>query len=101
MEYLLSRSRKMTKNLVDIELRLGITLDLARMVLKQGLPPDTLLNVNVPNSPLKQIQGVKFTSLSRRQYKNPVIEKVDPRGISYYWIAGERISWQRQKTIRF
>jgi 5'-nucleotidase len=77
------------------------TLDLAKMVLKHGLPGDTFLNVNIPNCSPHQIQGVKFTSLSRRQYKNPVIEKVDPRGFYYYWIAGERISLQRQKPSDF
>lgn len=77
------------------------TLDLAKMVLKHGLPGDTLLNVNIPNCSPHQILGVKFTSLSRRQYKNPVIEKVDPRGFSYYWIAGERVSLQRKKSSDF
>ena len=77
------------------------TVDLAQMVLQHGLPGDTLLNVNVPNCLSHQIEGVRFTSLSRRQYKNPVIEKVDPRGLYYYWIAGERISLQRQKPSDF
>ena len=77
------------------------TVDLVKMVLQRGLPGDTLLNVNVPNCASHQIQGVRFTSLSRRQYKNPVIEKVDPRGLYYYWIAGERISLQRQKPSDF
>jgi 5'-nucleotidase len=77
------------------------TVDLAKLVLKHGLPGDTLLNINVPNCAVHQIQGVRFTSLSRRQYKNPVIEKVDPRGFNYYWIAGERISLQRQKPSDF
>ena len=77
------------------------TVELAKMILKNGLPGDTLLNVNVPNCAIHHIQGVKFTSLSRRQYKNPIIEKVDPRGFHYYWIAGERISLQRQKPSDF
>ncbi len=79
----------------------GYTLKLARMVLKHGLPQDTFLNVNVPNCPFNQIHSVKFTSLSRRKYKNPIIEKIDPRGGHYYWIAGEKISWQRQKPSDF
>lgn len=77
------------------------TVDLAKMVLQHGIPGDTLLNVNVPNCLSHHIGGVRFTSLSRRQYKNPVIEKVDPRGLYYYWIAGERISLQRQKPSDF
>ncbi|MEC4670604.1 MAG: 5'/3'-nucleotidase SurE [Nitrospirota bacterium] len=69
----------------------------ADMVLRLGLPPDTLLNVNVPDLPLGGIKGVKFTSLTRRRYKNPVIERTDPRGGKYYWIAGEQVSWRRYR----
>ena len=34
---------------------------LARMVLGQGLPPDTLLNINVPAGGISEITGIKFT----------------------------------------
>ncbi len=51
----------------------------------QELPRDLLLNVNVPAG---AIQGVRFTRLGRRTYKQSVIEKLDPRGRKYYWIAG-------------
>ena len=73
-------------------------LRLAKLVLQCGLPKDLLLNMNVPNCPLTKIAGVTMTSLSQRRYLNPIIEKVDPRGRHYYWIAGERVSWQRKKT---
>lgn len=49
------------------------------------LPGDLLLNVNVPAA---AIRGVAFTRLGRRVYKQSVIEKLDPRGRKYYWIAG-------------
>jgi 5'-nucleotidase len=49
------------------------------------LPRDLLLNVNVPAGP---IRGVRLTRLGRRVYKQSVIEKLDPRGRKYYWIAG-------------
>jgi 5'-nucleotidase len=49
------------------------------------LPRDLLLNVNVPAG---EIRGVRFTKLGRRTYKQSVIEKLDPRGRKYYWIAG-------------
>jgi 5'-nucleotidase len=70
---------------------------IAKAVLRHGLPPETLLNVNVPNRARGSIAGVKMTTLSRRQFVNPVIEKVDPRGRKYYWIAGTRVSWDRGK----
>ena len=68
-----------------------------RLVLEYGLPEETLLNVNVPDRPKRAIAGVQVTSLSRRRFENPIIEKVDPHGRKYYWIAGTRVSWDRSK----
>lgn len=69
----------------------------AKLVLERGLPPETLLNVNVPDRPRNRIKGVKVTSLSRRRFEDPIVEKVDPHGRKYYWIAGIRVSWERRK----
>jgi 5'-nucleotidase len=59
----------------------------AELLLGRGsdLPRDLLLNVNVPAG---EIHGVRFTKLGRRTYKQSVVEKLDPRGRKYYWIAG-------------
>ena len=69
----------------------------ARAVLRYGLPEETLLNVNVPDRPQASIAGVRITSLSRRRFDDPIIEKVDPHGRKYYWIAGTRVTWSRRK----
>jgi 5'/3'-nucleotidase len=63
--------------------------DLARKVLKEGLPRDTFLNVNVPAAPREAIRGVRITRSGRRIYRDQLIERVDPRGGKYYWIGGE------------
>jgi 5'-nucleotidase len=55
------------------------------------------LNVNIPDRPLRSVKGVRITCLSRRRFHNPIIEKVDPHGRKYYWIAGTRVSWSRSK----
>ncbi|MBI3604144.1 MAG: 5'/3'-nucleotidase SurE [Nitrospirae bacterium] len=68
-----------------------------RAVLRFGLPAETLLNVNVPDRPRASIAGVKVTCLSRRRFEDPIVEKVDPHGRKYYWIAGTRVSWERRK----
>ena len=68
-----------------------------RLVLAQGLPEETLLNVNIPDRPQRAIAGVRVTCLSRRRFHNPIIEKLDPHGRKYYLIAGKRISWSRSK----
>ncbi len=69
----------------------------ARIILQQGLPEETLVNLNTPDRPLGNTTGVRVTCLSRRRFDNPIIEKVDPHGRNYYWIAGTRISWSRSK----
>ena len=70
---------------------------IASTVLRYGLPEETLLNVNVPDRPRALIAGVRITSLSRRRFDDPIIEKVDPHGRKYYWIAGTRVTWDRRK----
>jgi 5'-nucleotidase len=59
---------------------------------ERTLPADLLLNVNVPAG---AIRGVDFTRLGHRVYQQSVIEKVDPRGRKYYWIAGTP-EWQSE-----
>lgn len=55
----------------------------------QGLPPATLLNVNVPDVDLTELKGVAITRLGSRRYENIFDKRTDPRGRTYYWLAGE------------
>ena len=64
---------------------------LARAVLAHGLPPDLLLNVNVPNLPEDALAGVAITHQGKRRYEGRVEKRVDPRGRDYYWLGGEII----------
>ncbi len=68
-------------------------LRVARVVIERGMPEETLLNVNVPNRPASAIKGVRITTLGRRRFDNPIVEKTDPHGRKYYWIAGTRVAW--------
>jgi 5'-nucleotidase len=54
-------------------------------VAARPLPSPTLFNVNVPAGP---VRGYRFTRLGVRTYGNEVVEKLDPRGRSYFWIGG-------------
>ncbi len=53
-----------------------------------SLPSGTLLNVNIPNIPLNHIKGIKITKLGERKYLNNFEKRQDPRGGTYYWLAG-------------
>ncbi|MEE8382461.1 MAG: 5'/3'-nucleotidase SurE [Thermodesulfobacteriota bacterium] len=62
-------------------------LRLARFITKNGLPARTLLNVNVPDTQGKEISLYKITTQGRNTHSNTIEEKVDPRGVKYYWIG--------------
>ena len=75
---------------------------LAAWVLATGLPPDTLLNVNVP--PDKDgvpPNAVELTRMGRRRYGDAIVEKVDPRGRKYYWIAGDEVPFVAEEGTDF
>lgn len=59
----------------------------AAAVSEHGLPADTFLNVNVP---VGRPAGIQLTRQGKRVYESAVVQNIDPRGNSYYWIgAGE------------
>lgn len=63
-----------------------IAAKLAKLILKQGLPKDTLLNANVPAT--DSIKGIKVTRQGRRLWDNAIQETHDPWGRKHYWIGG-------------
>lgn len=73
----------------DYKTAARFTAGLALKVLKEGLPPGTLLNVNIPAVTDEQIKGVRITKMGRRLYRDQWDRRVDPRGRTYYWLAGE------------
>jgi len=60
----------------------------AEMVLKEGLPPQVLLNLNVPEG---WNGAVKFTRQSKKITRTVLREGEDPRGLAYYWLSEQRI----------
>jgi 5'-nucleotidase len=65
-----------------------VAVRLGRYVLEQGFPAETALNVNVPDLPFDELNGVAVTRMGRRHYEDDVIRRTDPRGGEYYWIGG-------------
>ncbi len=55
-------------------------------------PPGLLLNVNFPAA---APQGFRWTRLGKRRYRQTVVEKLDPKGHKYYWIAGTPV-WEHE-----
>jgi len=53
------------------------------------VPKEWLLNVNVPAVPTEAIAGIVLTRQGIRRYVDVFEQRTDPRGRTYYWLAGE------------
>src|SRR5271168_1475990 len=73
---------------VKFEAAARVARSAAEMILKEGLPDQVLLNVNVPE-PWKG--GVKFTRQSKKITRNQLTEGKDPRGRIYFWLYEQKI----------
>ncbi len=70
--------------------------DLIPYLLENPLPAGTLLNINVP--PYNGgINGIRVTHLGTRRYRNSFDKRIDPRGMIYYWLAGELVEGEEKE----
>jgi 5'-nucleotidase len=65
--------------------RQALAARVAEKALTQGVPPGVLLNINVPAGTPR---GVRITRQGTRTYRAATVERLDPSGRPYYWIAG-------------
>jgi 5'-nucleotidase len=63
---------------------------LAPLVLEHGLPERTLLNINVPSG---NPAAAAITVQGRRYHEGTILEGVDPRRRTYYWIEEGSDRW--------
>lgn len=54
---------------------------------KLSLPINTILNINVPDCPWKELAGMQITRLGNRHLAEPAVKSQDPRGRPVYWIG--------------
>ena len=64
-------------------------LDLAEAMKRVGWPEGLLLNLNVPPLPEESIGPLRWCRPAVRRYIDQFDRRVDPRGRTYYWLAGE------------
>jgi 5'-nucleotidase len=51
------------------------------------IPPNTILNINVPDLPFEALTGIEATRLGHRHRSEPVVKSRDPRGQTIYWVG--------------
>lgn len=67
--------------------------DLLKKILAEGLPTGVLLNINFPDCPADEVEGVAITTQGRRDAELLMVDKRhDGRGFPYYWIGFQRIT---------
>lgn len=73
----------------DFRFAAEFAFTLSSHVLKRGLPPSTLLNVNIPAVAKKDIRGVKITRQGKSFWDDTFEVRRDPNNKEYYWLTGE------------
>lgn len=64
-----------------------IAAEVTQKALADGIPPGTLLNVNIPKGEPK---GLRITTQGFKAARPVISEHIDPRGKPYYWIGEVR-----------
>ena len=84
-------SLKYTHDIFDFGPSSMVAARYAKAVLEKGLPPRTLLNINVPTGP---IRGYRITVQGKRNHITSVMDVIDPRQRVWYWIEEGQNDWE-------
>ena len=68
-----------------------LALDIAEKALKKNWHKNLLLNLNVPPCNPSEMGTLRWSRLSIRQYQEQFSRRIDPRGNTYFWMAGEAV----------
>lgn len=66
----------------------GFIQQIARNVLKNGLPNGICLNVNIPAVAQKNIKGIRVCRQAKANWEEEFDHRKDPRGRDYFWLTG-------------
>jgi 5'-nucleotidase len=66
-----------------------LALDVAEGMVSAGWREGMLLNLNVPPLPTEAIGPLRWCRTAVRRYTDQFDRREDPRGRTYYWLAGE------------
>ncbi|MFN5193923.1 MAG: 5'/3'-nucleotidase SurE [Cyanobacteriota bacterium] len=75
-----------------------LALDVAEAMLAAGWPLGLLLNLNVPPLDGAAIGPLRWCRTAWRRYTDQFEQRVDPRGRTYYWLAGEVVDDLETRT---
>src|SRR6202047_1499215 len=65
-------------------------VDVLRRLTTTPWPRNTLINVNFPDTLPEGVTGTAVTRQGRRKIGDNLVERIDPRGVPYYWVGAMR-----------
>jgi 5'-nucleotidase len=83
----------------DMSFAAEFTGRLVKMVLEKKLPPNTLLNLNIPSGPKSHIKGVEITRQGSGRYEESFEQRFDLSGRAYYWLTGKKMNLDTEHDI--
>ena len=66
---------------------------IASAVLKNCLPSNTLLNVNIPNLTKSKVKGIRICRQALAKWQEEFSERLDPTHRKYYWLTGKFVNF--------
>ena len=75
----------------EFEFASKLAMDISEACLKEDWPKNLLLNLNIPGCDSKNLGSLRWTRLSKRNYEEQFSRRLDPRGNTYFWLAGEAV----------
>ncbi len=75
----------------DFKFAGDLAMDIAEDALTKKWSNNLLLNLNIPPCSVDKMSSLRWTRLSIRHYEEQFSKRKDPRGNTYYWLAGEAV----------
>ena len=75
----------------DFKIPAQFIADFIPNIQKIEFPKKSILNINIPRIDKEDISGIAITKLGNRMFTDSYEKRIDPRGKTYYWLAGELV----------
>ncbi len=84
---------------IDLSFAAEFTARVAKEVLAKGLPPDVLLNINIPPGKRSELKGVVIARQGRGRYEEEFEKRLDLSGRAYYWLTGKKMILDHEDDV--
>ena len=80
----------------DFKFAAKVSTLLASELNHREIPKGTLLNVNIPDVPPEQIEGIMLTKQGKSKWDDIYEQRIDPFGKDYFWLTGKLIEIDKE-----